>query len=410
MDWANRWFAIISGGVRDFDPDSWGITWDPNNPQWKYLFRPFFLAIDIETGRNFWEPVAAHTLPTWWSEIPQHGSNHIPYAIGNPLTLDIYDENRYLITRPGGQGDGYADLIYAGDLNGNLYTLMLYPNPGNFGDSKLICIDVHRTKPISTAHYDDNIYRGEYQPITVTPTAAFDIYKELRVYFGTGKYDNVESGGQDDKDDKEPMSFYCMIEPIEEGIDSCGNGTSEPITLLGKEIVIPDQYCTSDENTHHWVTEQGQPDGDGCFTCRYDFTTDGERVVDSALVAGGLVFVTTFIPNDDPYSSGGTSYLYVFDYMCRPLTYKYNPLENSGLNCVWRGLGVEGGWTPGAPPEGAKAAVYRATLGHGMPTRPVLDSSGKYVLIQTSDAKIHKIRVNLALKSLYLKGWKEKGE
>jgi hypothetical protein len=45
-----------------------------------------------------------------------------------------------------------------------------------------------------------------------------------------------------------------------------------------------------------------------------------------------------------------------------------------------------------------------------MPTRPVLDSSGKYVLIQTSDAKIHKIRVNLALKSLYLKGWKEKGE
>ena len=404
MDWANRWFAIISGGVRDFDPDSWGITWDPNNPQWKYLFRPFFLAIDIETGRNFWEPVAAHTLPTWWSQIPQHGSNYIPYAVANPLVLDVYSstgDSSYLITEPGVHRDGYADLIYAGDLNGNLYTLKLY-RPG-FNSDKLFCISVHRTKPISTEHYDDNIYRGELQPITVTPTAAFDAYKHLRVYFGTGKYDDVATGGSDDKSDKEPMSFYCMVE---EDISTSCSGTTVNVERLSKNIVIPDQYCTSDENTHHWVTEQGQPDGDGCFTCRYDFTTDGERVVDSALVAGGLVFVTTFIPNDDPCSSGGTSYLYVFDYMCRPLT--YNPLEYSGLNYEWLALGGEGFTNEGNPPD--QAAAYRATLGQGMPSRPVLDSSGKYVLIQTSDAKIHKIRVNLALKSLYLKGWKEKGE
>ena len=403
MNWANRWFAIISGGVRDFDPSTWGITWDKDPPRWQYLFRPFFLAIDIETGRNIWEPIFAHTVSDWWSQIPQHGSNYIPYAVANPLVLDAYNSSGSLITTPGAQGDGYADLIYAGDLNGNLYTLKPYRT--GFDAGNLLCVSVHRTKPISTEHYDDDYYRGENQPITVTPSAAFDTDKELRVYFGTGKYDNVESGGQDDPADKEPMSFYCMIE--DQG-DNCTNGTSVTVDRLSKNIVIPNEYCTSDQDTHKWVTTDGQPDGDGCFACRYDFDIPGERVVDSALVAGGLVFVTTFVPSDDPCSWGGTPYLYVFDYMCRPLS--YNPLENSGLNYQWLGLGGGNGWVGGNPPTGTQVAAFRATLGHGMPTRPVLDSSGKYVLIQTSNAKIHKIGVSLSQKSLYLKGWKEEGE
>jgi len=402
MNWANRWFAIISGGIRDYNPNAWEITWDQDDPKWQYLFRPFFLAIDIESGRNFWEPIAAHTVPNWWSQIPEHDINHIPYAIANPLVLDIFDENGYPISMPGVKPDGHADLMYAGDLNGNLYTIKLYRDNAGF-DNNLLCISVHRTKPISQAHYDDNIYRGENQPITVTPVAAFDANKHLRIYFGTGKFDDVEAAGKDDKSDKEPMSFYCLVEDLN---TEC-NGNSVSVTLLGKNITIPSDYCTSDLNTHRWVTAEGQPDGNDCFQCVFDFDQPGERVVDSALVAGGLVFVTTFIPNDDPcVSGGGDSYLYVFDYMCRPLS--YDPLQYSGLEHEWLGLG--GGWTPGNLPPGTQASAVRASLGEGMPSHPVLDSSGKYVLVQTSDAQIHRIRVELPVRPLYLKGWKEKGE
>jgi len=52
--------------------------------------------------------------------------------------------------------------------------------------------------------------------------------------------------------------------------------------------------------------------------------------------------------------------------------------------------------------------AYRGSLGSGMPSKPVLDSSGEHVLVQTSDAKIHRISVTLPKKPLYLKGWKEK--
>jgi hypothetical protein len=55
----------------------------------------------------------------------------------------------------------------------------------------------------------------------------------------------------------------------------------------------------------------------------------------------------------------------------------------------------------------AKTPVVRAKLGGGMPSHPVLDSSGEHVLIQTSDAKIHRIKVDLPQKPFYLKGWRE---
>jgi len=57
--------------------------------------------------------------------------------------------------------------------------------------------------------------------------------------------------------------------------------------------------------------------------------------------------------------------------------------------------------------EGTKTVGYMAKLGPGMPSRPVLDSSGEYVFIQTSDAQIHKIKVELLFQPFELKGWKE---
>ena len=50
-----------------------------------------------------------------------------------------------------------------------------------------------------------------------------------------------------------------------------------------------------------------------------DLVNNKERVIDSALVAGGYVFFTTFVPNDDICSAGGQGYLYALDYKCGAL-------------------------------------------------------------------------------------------
>ncbi len=399
-----RYFAFIGGGIREFSPDSWGITF--TNDEWKYFYYPYFAVIDIETGYNLWQLIWSHLLkPSFVGDVPQQASNYIPYAVANPLVLDVYDDQGRLITRSDSSGpDGYADLLYAGDLNGNFYTLRLY-NPGKTyfsNNDKLFCINIRKTKPISSSHLNDNNYRDGYQPITATPTAAVDQDGHLRVYFGTGKFDNVGTGN-DDKSDKEPMSFYCFVDNDE---NACSGETVATVNLNGNIIGIPRSTCdANDTASHHWVKEDGTPDGNDCFTCIYDFEQPGERVIDSALVAGELVFVTTFVPSDDPCSGGGDGYLYVFDYMCRQLT--TNPLEGSGLEGVqWYDQNTNS-WKSEDMSPGDKTPVVRAHLGGGMPSHPVLDSSGGYVLIQTSDAKIHRIKVNLPQKPLYLKGWRE---
>ncbi|RLB12320.1 MAG: hypothetical protein DRG39_02200 [Deltaproteobacteria bacterium] len=392
------WFAFIGGGIRVFDPSYELISGDNGA-----AYYPYFIVLDIKTGTNIfqflWPLLRLHAGIT---TIHQN-SNYIPYAVASPVALDIWDENGNL-----GQ-DGYMDHLYAGDLNGNFYGIKLNPSNNSFP----LSLDIWNTKPISSSHVSDNYYRWTRQPITVTPTAAFDDNYNLMLYFGTGKFDDVVAGGYDDKTDRARMSFYALKDPSSAPsvlLPACQPIGSSPFTI---NCTLPSGIttihgCSSFNSNCTWVKDDGTPDccesncSSSCYSCIYDFIEDGERVIDSALVAGGLVFVTTYVPSDDPCAAGGVGYLYVFDYMCRQLT--ENPFENADLQ--YEHLS-QTGWTQGAP-SGGGAKAYRANLGSGMPSKPVLDSGGEHVLIQTSDAKIHRIKVKLPQNPLYLKGWKEK--
>ncbi len=392
------WFAFIGGGIRVFDPSYELISGDNGA-----AYYPYFIVLDIKTGTNIfqflWPLLRLHAGIT---TIHQN-SNYIPYAVASPVALDIWDENGNI-----GQ-DGYMDHLYAGDLNGNFYGIKLNPSNNSFP----LSLDIWNTKPISSSHVSDNYYRWTRQPITVTPTAAFDDNYNLMLYFGTGKFDDVVAGGYDDKTDRARMSFYALKDPSGAPsvlLPACQPIGSSPFTI---NCTLPSGIttihgCSSFNSNCTWVKDDGTPDccesncSSSCYSCIYDFIEDGERVIDSALVAGGLVFVTTYVPSDDPCAAGGVGYLYVFDYMCRQLT--ENPFENADLQ--YEHLS-QTGWTQGAP-SGGGAKAYRANLGSGMPSKPVLDSGGEHVLIQTSDAKIHRIKVKLPQNPLYLKGWKEK--
>jgi len=84
-----------------------------------------------------------------------------------------------------------------------------------------------------------------------------------------------------------------------------------------------------------------------------------------------------------------------------------NPFVDSGLDYFWLGSGE---WTSGQttpPPTDESIKAYRVSVGSGMPSRPILDSSGKFLFVQTSDARIHRIKVKLPDNPLKVKGWKE---
>lgn len=153
--------------------------------------------------------------------------------------------------------------------------------------------------------------------------------------------------------------------------DCCEQATVTPIANATRSC----PNCASSSSTDCPTTDssgQTKP----CWSCIFDFSDAGERVVGKAVISGGYVFFTTYTPPDPGCSTGGTGRLYIMDYRCKTFPDNFNPLLGSG------GYSVTQLTTTEAVPHQYGIAV---NLGTGMPSRPVLDSKGQSVLIQKSD-------------------------
>jgi type IV pilus assembly protein PilY1 len=136
-----------------------------------------------------------------------------------------------------------------------------------------------------------------------------------------------------------------------------------------------------------------------CWRCVYDLQDKGEKVINKPLIAGGIVFVTTFSPlkqADDPCMAGGRSYLYAFDYMCQPFPDGFRPFPDIIS------------YTIKANTTGSQILGQKADLGLGVASQPVLDSTGNSLIIQNSQGQITRVQVNLLSPVASLKGWKER--
>ncbi len=395
-DHLSGWFAVMGATPRVFAGDrSW-----PNSLSLKAkkaLSKPYLMVIDIEKGVNIFQKLWPEIINKWsdqWPQVPDN-STVIPYALGDALVVDIWDSY-------GNRGsDGSLDHIYFGDVNGNFYGMKLF-SPDNASLS--IMMDVWKTKEISSLA-SPNTYRSNRQPVSAMPVATLDPEKNLRVYFGTGKFDHV-LGGHDDKADNASMSFYGLREPSEAPADF-----TEGLTLSNVKV-NSEFHCTGSSFLDNctWVKNDGHtPDccesscSSACWTCVLDLKIPGERVLDSALVAGGVVFFTTFVPKDDVCLSGGDAYLYAVDYLCRKMP--WDPFDRSGFKKVTKA-------SPETLKEGeytllGDGKAYVLKIGDGMPSRPVLDSSGEHVFIQTSNGEIHRLRLNLP-DPVQKMGWKQR--
>jgi type IV pilus assembly protein PilY1 len=202
-------------------------------------------------------------------------------------------------------GDRIVDLVYAGDLKGNVWKFE-YPG-SNTNQWK----SVYGTSPLFQAKDGS----GNPQPITapmevgLAPSGAAG----LMVYFGTGKY--FETG---DNSTISVQSMYGIVDEDGNGGGSTGNfsGANHRTQLQSQTIIFEATISgngvrvVSDNSVDYatqkgWVIDLLKPPSPG--------TAVGERVISAPMLFGGKLLFQTIVPSLSPCEYGGGSWLMQVD-------------------------------------------------------------------------------------------------
>ncbi len=204
------------------------------------------------------------------------GSNGDPNGLGTPIAVD-------------GDGDRIADIIYAGDLQGNLWKFDV-----SASDAGSWHVAFSGT-PLMTAIDPD----AAPQPITARPEAGRHPEGGIMVYFGTGKF--FVAG---DQDDRQIQSFYGIRD----------NDAPVILSILGRGATLREQPITREanafgfdvrltaDNTINWSSRQGW-----YMDLAVAENQQGERVIDTPQLRFGRVLFSTLIPAADASASTGWS-------------------------------------------------------------------------------------------------------
>ncbi|MEW6348049.1 MAG: hypothetical protein AB1646_03250 [Thermodesulfobacteriota bacterium] len=433
-----RHLMFAGGGFRMFDTS---LTFSNGSAVSSELLsivkQPRLVAIDVETGvdlfRYIWpwiyEVGGTNLFPTLSRTATGYPSREVPYAMSDPLVLD-------LLSGSASGPDGMSDHIYVGDLGGNFYSIKF-----NFETSAAtqgMAIDVRLTRVVDESNTVStySMFRGVPQPIGVGAVASYDRNDTsyVRVIVGAGKFDDIAGSTRDDKSDPARTSIYNMKDKVQlPSLTATSYGGTAPggmtVYLNPKcgtnTTNARKNYFTAQTTGCKWVKSVtrdpvtnkitgSNPDcckstcgnPDSCWQCVWDLTNPsdtaaaGERIINRGLIAGGLFFTTSYIPSSDACKALGEGNLYIFDYVCEPFGDDFNPLPPgvAGTNLV----------------GGSSTDVIGVTVdltaksGTGVPSAPVLDSSGDNVIVQMSNASLLKIPVNLKNQMNTVQGWRER--
>jgi type IV pilus assembly protein PilY1 len=191
-----------------------------------------------------------------------------------------------------GQPAASANIVYAGDLQGNLWRVDISnANPSLWTVSVLL-----KARDAS----------GNTQPITTAPVATLNPrYPQIPgslVFVGTGQFLGVP-----DLASTQVQTIYAVYDPttayatpltrasgnlVQQVLATASIGSTEVAVVTGNAVTIP--------TNKGWYI---------------DLTLNsGERVVNTPLLKSGALVVTSTQPASSPCSAGGTSFLYVINY------------------------------------------------------------------------------------------------
>lgn len=184
-------------------------------------------------------------------------------------------------------GDGIADRVYGGDLNGDLWVAESgnqgFESPYTQGSTPLPLFE--GDQPITSAPLiipNDDIHPPEGEP-------------ELYVLFGTGQYLN-----NDDLSDTSNQSFYAVRDV---GASELQRGDLAERTLSEKQGTPAGAEILVSEATGNTNPERGW---------YVDLFSSGERITLSPQVRGEYIFVNSTIPSDNPCVAGGSTRVMAF--------------------------------------------------------------------------------------------------
>lgn len=215
---------------------------------------------------------------------------------GNPIIIDTgvnagsVDNGLGGVTPVDVNGDGSIDIVYGGDLEGNMWRFDVTSGNSNQWDGSVLF----------RAESPD----GEPQPITAAPRVAphSDGDVVANVLFGTGRF-FVDGDGVVGTDPR-VEAFY--------GIQDDGSGT----TVQDHEIheqQIEDQG-TANGVGFRIVSDDAIPANARGWSLDLVYNTpEGERVTSSPQMVGDRVVFLTQIPGDDPCDLGGSGWLMELD-------------------------------------------------------------------------------------------------
>jgi len=316
-----RWVVIVAGG---YDPTS-----DPNTVtyvQGSTLGRSLFI-LDAETGQVIAQKVFSPSNP---ATDPQ---SQMFYAI--PSTPAVFDLNF----------DGFADVIYVGDLGGNVWKWSI-TNVCN--DPATLCANswpftqffaapafqstpapagtaVANSPPVAGDHYKKSFF---YPPVGTFQNAT------LWIGFGSGERANLQYAGISGANINNNNRFYAMTDtdPFDQNpppptlhesdlLDvtsplAAGPGnTCQPITARGWYFL-----ASTDATNNGTGISCNQTQGPPSCTLSDPTSGLGEKFVTTATIFASNVFVSSFVPNPnlgtDPCAAGGLSFLYTFSIKC----------------------------------------------------------------------------------------------
>ncbi len=198
-------------------------------------------------------------------------------------------------------GDRVTDLIYAGDLKGNLWKIDVRdPDAANWGfDFGTALVP----QPLYTACSAAACTASNRQPITARPEVGIAPSGGYLVYFGTGSYfaaaDNTATGVAN--------SFYAIVDS--------DDGSSRPFSrsdLLAQSVIAEVQrdFGSRTEKVRVTTNHPRAVDDLGWYL---DLPASGERQVSTPILRGGAIIFTTLIPNTAACGFGGDSFLMEID-------------------------------------------------------------------------------------------------
>jgi type IV pilus assembly protein PilY1 len=333
-DCREQWVAIFAGGYdSSADPNHFMYDGDPTSDGWTDKGKAIYM-VALDSG--------ALLASVEFDASGVSGPAGMKYAI--PSTPAVLDADF----------DGFADLIYVGDLGGQVWKWdIAEAGEDTVGDSLIDNWEAGVFFYSAPETLDSGIVR--YRSFFYPPAAAYDKGR-LIVTIGSGEREELRYAGDEDEDDN---NRFFVIQ------DLFPSGTHAFDTLL-TESDLTDATLTA--------TDEDRSDSGYYFT-----VSDGEKFVTNTVIFAGYVVVATYDPDagtgDECTTAGGEASLYIFD------------------------LGTGQGIFVSTTSPGDPRVERRTSLGGGLPSSPKVsiasDQGDDRIYIKTSTGQVISLDLDL---------------